>query len=354
MTVTVTPTAIDALIPIESIQVIGRHRYALGNLRELADSIDDVGLLNPITLTRDSRLIAGQRRLEACRLLRWVEVPVRFVDSLDDAAKLLRAERDENTCRKDMLPSEKAALGEALLSIEAQRAKERQLNGLKQNRSGEVSLTESEMSYGQARDAVGAALGMSGRVYGDLRGAYTLATDPDVPEAERELAKTALGRMDSGTGIQSAAEDMRRQLRAKRGAQLVKPAAQIPDTTWRRTPSNAAERYAKMRDLAESGHSAAQIADLLGYASADSVRQTAREQGITIPADRVMGRSPKSIDSNRIVRETVQTVADLGTGLKLVDYDELDPEEVGDWTASLSESIRMLNRLNKRLKEVAQ
>ena len=50
----------------------------------------------------------------------------------------------------------------------------------------------------------------------------------------------------------------------------------------------------------------------------------------------------------------IQAIEDLGMGLSLVDYDELDVAEIEAWTASLSESIRMLNRLNKRLKEKAQ
>lgn len=119
------PTAVDAFVSIESIRVVGRHRQDLGDLKSLADSIADVDLLNPITITADSRLIAGQRRLEACRLLGWGSVPVRIAANLDEAAALLRAERDENTERKDMVLSEKASLGAALYAIEEQAAKAR-------------------------------------------------------------------------------------------------------------------------------------------------------------------------------------------------------------------------------------
>ena len=54
---------------IDSIVVADRHRSDLGDLSDLAASIKAIGMLNPVTITADGRLIAGQRRMEACRLL---------------------------------------------------------------------------------------------------------------------------------------------------------------------------------------------------------------------------------------------------------------------------------------------
>ena len=45
---------------------------------------------------------------------------------LAGALPLLIAERDENTCRKDLLPTEAVALGEAIEAIESKAAKQRQ------------------------------------------------------------------------------------------------------------------------------------------------------------------------------------------------------------------------------------
>jgi ParB family transcriptional regulator, chromosome partitioning protein len=61
----------------------------------LAASIGAVGLIHPIVITPDKTLVAGQRRLEAVKLLGWTEVPVRAVTGLEDAALALRADRDE-------------------------------------------------------------------------------------------------------------------------------------------------------------------------------------------------------------------------------------------------------------------
>jgi len=55
------------------------YRQDLGDIRELAESIREVGLLRPLLITTDNRLIAGRRRLEACKLLGWETIPVSVV-----------------------------------------------------------------------------------------------------------------------------------------------------------------------------------------------------------------------------------------------------------------------------------
>jgi len=71
-------------------------------VRELADSIREVGLLNPITVTPDKHLVAGAHRLEACRSLGWTEIECTV---LDGSALLLQlAEIDENLIRSELDP----------------------------------------------------------------------------------------------------------------------------------------------------------------------------------------------------------------------------------------------------------
>ena len=62
-------------LPIAAIRVEGRFRRALGDIASLADSIAEVGLLHPIVVTPDHRLIAGARRLHAMRKLGRTHVP---------------------------------------------------------------------------------------------------------------------------------------------------------------------------------------------------------------------------------------------------------------------------------------
>ena len=72
------------------------------NVRELADSIREVGLLNPITVTTNNRLVAGAHRLEACRLLGWTEVECTRLEGSDLLLQL--AEIDENLIRNELDP----------------------------------------------------------------------------------------------------------------------------------------------------------------------------------------------------------------------------------------------------------
>lgn len=150
-------------IKIDSIIIENRFRKDLGDLSPLAESMKEVGQLNPVIVNSEWKLIAGQRRLEAAKLLGWTELEAIHVDSFDDAALAIKAERDENTCRKDFEPSELVALGRELERIESEEAKKRQESGV--NQYTEPSGNFPEGSTGRARDKVASALGVSGRTY---------------------------------------------------------------------------------------------------------------------------------------------------------------------------------------------
>jgi ParB family chromosome partitioning protein len=55
------------------------YRRDLGDIPGLSESIREFGLLRPLLITPDNRLIAGRRRLEACKLLGWETIPVNVV-----------------------------------------------------------------------------------------------------------------------------------------------------------------------------------------------------------------------------------------------------------------------------------
>jgi ParB family chromosome partitioning protein len=122
-------------------------------------------LILPVVVSPDLRLIAGYRRLQAVKKLGWPRVPVVVVTSTLDALARLRAEFAENTCRKDFVPSEAVAIGQALAELERPKAKERQ-GRPGQPRSGKLP---DRAEAGQTRDRVAAALGMSGRTYDKAR-----------------------------------------------------------------------------------------------------------------------------------------------------------------------------------------
>ncbi len=171
-------------LPLDSIIVGERTRKDLGDVQGLAVSIADLGLLHPVVVTPEGKLVAGERRLAACKLLGWSRVPVRIVDNLDDAQRLLRAERDENTERKNLSPSEMVAQGKRLEAVEKPRAEEVRLGNLTQNELPEVE----SYHLGKTRDKVGAAVGVSGKTYQKAAAVVQAAEeDPDTfaPLVER-------------------------------------------------------------------------------------------------------------------------------------------------------------------------
>lgn len=62
-------------MPIGSIKIKPRFRKDMGDLDGLAAGIRAVGLLQPILVSRDGVLLAGERRLRACKLLGWSTIP---------------------------------------------------------------------------------------------------------------------------------------------------------------------------------------------------------------------------------------------------------------------------------------
>lgn len=125
----------------------------------------------------------------------------------------------------------------------------------------------------------------------------------------------------------------------------------IPDRDDR-TMAGASRRRELIRDMAAQGFSSRQMEQRLGTHDG-TIRQIAREMGIEISADEVIAKTRRH-DSNRIVRETVHALEGLAMGIGLIEPDDLDPAEAANWAASLTDSIRVLNRLIKTLKETAQ
>lgn len=80
-------------------------------INDLADSIRLQGLLSPITVLKKSdtvfALIAGQRRLLACKSLGWTKIPAIIRDNLSDIDATIIS-LVENIHRADMNPLDKA------------------------------------------------------------------------------------------------------------------------------------------------------------------------------------------------------------------------------------------------------
>lgn len=138
-----------AEMPLSSIVVGERHRKDMGDVTSLVDSINDVGLLQPVVVTPDGRLIAGERRLEAFKVLDRETIPTTIVD-LDN---VVRGEFAENMTRKAFTPSEEVAIYRALASGVA----------TPKGRPPKENPESFRNKAGDTRDKVGAFVGKSGR-----------------------------------------------------------------------------------------------------------------------------------------------------------------------------------------------
>ena len=64
---------------IDEIRIKSRIRKDMGNIQELADSIDALGLLQPIVVDQNNNLIIGMRRLAAYQLLGLDDIPTKII-----------------------------------------------------------------------------------------------------------------------------------------------------------------------------------------------------------------------------------------------------------------------------------
>ena len=228
-------------VTVDSIIVGARHRKDAGDLDALAASIDQLGLLQPITVTPNRVLVCGWRRLEAVKRLGWRSVEVWVRSGISDPVTALLAERDENTQRKDYTPLEKEALyreiKELLREDAASRQAETRFGGARRNENKKTSHVDADGGVhrtppGQpdsaaepARDNTGpgkvreqAALIVTGRKSQNtlerLSMLVDLTRDATRPDHIRDLAAEALARIQEGHPVYPEYEAVRAALAA--------------------------------------------------------------------------------------------------------------------------------------------
>jgi len=161
------------LLSIAEIEIGQRRAVNAAKVQELADSIREVGLLNPITVTDDGQLVDGLHRIEAARALGWHEIEADLV-TLDGLHAAL-AEINENLIRHGyataLEEAEAIAEREQLLAEFGLRAK------VGRNRFTGIKLkTTADLA---------AEVGMSKRTY-KKRKQIATSIPPDVRDAIRD------------------------------------------------------------------------------------------------------------------------------------------------------------------------
>jgi len=146
-------------ISTTSILVSARIRKEAGDLTELAESIRNNGLINPITVmdcqNGQYQLIAGLRRLEAAKFIQMTELCATVLSPLQ-AEEMLEIEIAENEQRLNFTTAERLEYAEKIKAIEVTKARERMSlharDGYKNENQG--MLVRAYPDKGNARNAI--------------------------------------------------------------------------------------------------------------------------------------------------------------------------------------------------------
>lgn len=100
-------------VKISEIKEGTRYRKEFGDLASLVESVREKGIIQPITLSTDLTLLAGQRRLKAAKEAGLTTIPA-LIREIKGEVDLREIELIENVARLDFSYSERAALVKAI------------------------------------------------------------------------------------------------------------------------------------------------------------------------------------------------------------------------------------------------
>ena len=157
---------------IDEIIVKDRIRKDTGGMMELINDIKANGLINPVTINTDHVLLAGYRRLTACKALGMEDIPVHMV-STESEEQDLKVEISENEIRKEFTMTERLDYARRLQRIESIKAEQRKQSG---QFGTDVPKSAPPEEQGKTRDKVAASIGIG---HDTLRKAQEIAENKD-------------------------------------------------------------------------------------------------------------------------------------------------------------------------------
>lgn len=201
MTITVERTIATETIRVPEI------RDTYGPLADLSASIRDEGLRHCLTLWKDGTLISGSRRLRAVVLLGRQQIQAVYVDTIEDAAKRLLADHDDDYLARPMTATDTCRLwawlrrlDEPAAALRADAARRRGVELRRQTAAGQRppgrvgSRTEDHVLT-----AVAGVFGFSEKTAQRLWTIYSTAyLTPTATDERRAQARAALTRIDAG------------------------------------------------------------------------------------------------------------------------------------------------------------
>lgn len=209
----------ERTISIEAVRV-PPLRETMGSLADLGESIRREGLRHPICVWKDGTLISGGRRLRSHFLLggsadgaRYRNIRAVFVDTLEDAARRLHIDREDDTDALPWKASETCRLWKLLRLLDEPaavlRADQARRRGVELRRKTFAGEREPGRSQSRVEDFVLAtiapAFGMSTTTAKRLWTIYVLSLGaPGVQPEKVRQARDALLALDAGESSISA------------------------------------------------------------------------------------------------------------------------------------------------------
>jgi ParB-like chromosome segregation protein Spo0J len=206
-------------VKIDNIRIGNRYRKDMGDLNTLANSIQKLGLLQPVVIDQANNLIAGRRRIEAVKTLGWTSIDCRVVD----IPAIILGERDENAVRKPFAPSEMVAIANAIEQYEARQAKQRQ--GTRTDLQHAPKLGGSSDDKKDKKGAKGKAAKAVGTSAGTLEKAQVVVK---AAEEEPEKYGDLVTVMDEGSPTKAV-----RELNKRKRQEEVKQMDELPNAKYR-------------------------------------------------------------------------------------------------------------------------
>ncbi len=267
-------------VRIDDIKIVDRIRKDYGDLNELAQDIAKWGLINYPVVTPDNVLIAGERRIRACRLLGWTEIPV-IEMTVRDYEHQLRLEISENENRKEFTISERLEYARRLEQVERLKARERQAHG--QTAPGKT-LQENfpeALERGQTRDKVAELVGFgSGKTYEKIK----FVAEHGDPETIR--------RLDA------------REISVHRAYQETKAKLEAAERAAREAEARAEAERRKAEELAARLADAEKALAEARASSAEADRLRAQAEGLRRELEGLKARGPEVVE--RVVEVPVE------------------------------------------------
>ncbi len=228
---------------IDAISVGKRFRHELGDITSLMASIRAVGLLHPIVIAKGGTLVAGARRLEACRRLGWSEIVVTVRPENDPVCRL--AEADENEVRLNLCPTEQVAIARFYAEQDRQEARCRREET--QGKPSKSNQAETGAKFAPVREKSKArqkTARRAGTSHTRLKQAEEVVA---AAEADPKTYGPIAAKMDATGNVNAAYKEVKKRQRAEKKAA-------IPDNL----PAVTDRYRLYVGDITEAG---AQIAD---------------------------------------------------------------------------------------------